>query len=207
MDIYANGKNIPTYSFANLFTQGEQYADKLYFVVDRFYNDIDLYDCSFLITGLTENDWQADSTLEKEPLGDKIRLTWTVSPNFTANSGMLKLCIRAALTPEYGAAVILKYTMPPVFVRPALNGQNGPLPESGEQAVSQINAATSDGLDELQQKIDSFTADFVTPLSNRIAALEAAIAAMPGICAVTQAQYDVMQHDPNTLYVIIEEDE
>ena len=35
MEIYAKGKNIPTYDFGDLFIQGERFADTIVFVVDR----------------------------------------------------------------------------------------------------------------------------------------------------------------------------
>ena len=95
MEVFAKGKNIPTYSFGNLFTQGERSADTINIVVDRFYNDTDLSSCSFMMTGLTEDGWEVNQVISsRRATADKVYLKWKVSGDFTINSGKLKLELR-----------------------------------------------------------------------------------------------------------------
>ncbi|MBR6985221.1 MAG: hypothetical protein IKH75_17150 [Ruminococcus sp.] len=203
MEVYANGKNIPSYQFGDLFVQGEKFADTINFVIDRTYNGIDLVNCSFCIKGLTSENWEVEQVLPYMQLigSNKISLAWNVSDNFTFNSGTLQLEIRASM----GDAVIIKYSMPPVQVKPAVNGKNGPLPETVEQAVSQITEATAAGLARLQQLMDEFDLDTVSARLDRIEEETATYLARPEVIAMTRSEYEAAQHKENSLYVITEE--
>lgn len=124
MEIFAKGKNIPTYAFGNLFVQGENFADTICFVIDRYYNGRDLMDCSFIIRGVTEENWEVDQILFGEADDDKIRLEWSVSNEFTHNSGTLSLELSASVQNEYGDEyTVIKFDMPPVCVKPTINGK------------------------------------------------------------------------------------
>lgn len=232
MEIYARGKNIPSYPFGNLFVQGENLADAIVFVVDRYYCGKDLSLCTFAIRGVTEGNWEADQVLPMEVGVRTISLTWRVADTFTCNAGKLRLELRASEIIEGETHTVIKYSMSPVEVAPTVSGQNGPLPESAEQAVSQINEAVGDGLIELQQKIDSFD---VTPYEQQIAGETAAgieliqqkidsfdlseieqrldgidsdistLYARPKIIPLTRAQYDALAQKEAALYVIIGE--
>ena len=233
MEIYARGKNIPTYAFGNLFTQGENLADEIVFIVDRYYCGKDLSLCSFAIRGVTEDNWEANQVLPMEVDVKTIRLTWRVADTFTYNAGKLALELRASEIIEDVAHTIIKYNMPPVEVAPTISGQNGPLPETAEQAVSEINEAVSDGLDELQQKIDSFDLtpyeeqleaeteadlallqqkidDFdLDAVEDRLDDMDVSIAALiarPKIIPLTRAQYEALVTKEDALYVIIGEE-
>ena len=232
MEIYARGKNIPTYAFGNLFTQGENLADVIVFVVDRYYCGKDLSLCTFAVRGVTEENWEADQVLPMEVDVKTLRLIWRVADTFTYNAGKLMLELRASEIVEGDTHTVIKYSMPPVEVAPTISGQNGPLPETAEQAVSEINEAVGDGLTALQQKIDSFD---ITPFEDQLAAETAAdlallqkkiddfdldavedrlddidddisaLYARPKIIPLTRAQYDALVQKENALYVIIEE--
>ena len=206
MEIYAKGKNIPTYDFGDLFIQGERFAVTIVFVVDRVYSGIDLAGCAFIMSGVTSEGWQAVQALSKEIGEDKIRLTWNVSEDFTLNSGQLRLSLRAS--EEYGSEDhIVKYSMQPVNVLPVPNGRNGPLPETAEQLISQINEAAAAGLESIQEEIDAFDLEAVEARLDQIEADTATYLARPEVIPMTQEEYDRTVHKQNSLYVIIEEDE
>lgn len=125
MEIIAKGKNIPTYEFANLLIQGERLADTIVFVVDRIYNGYDLADHSFVISGVTAAGSEATQALEKTVGDENIRLIWPVTEDFTADAGMLQLCMTAS--PEYGEIThVIRYAMQPVNVRPFPAGETRP---------------------------------------------------------------------------------
>lgn len=203
MEVYAKGKNIPTYQFGKLFIQGEKFADTINFILDRTYNGTDLAECSFCIKGLTSEHWEVEQILPYIQLigSDKIRLEWRVSDDFTFNYGELQLELRASM----GEAVIIKYDMPPVCVKPAVNGRNSPLPETVEQAVSQITNAAAQGLAQIQQLIDSFDLETVSARLDRIEEDTATYLARPEVIAMTRSEYEAAVHKPNSLYVITEE--
>ena len=232
MEIYARGKNIPTFAFGNLFTQGENLADEIVFIVDRYYCGKDLSLCTFAMRGVTEENWEADQVLPMTVDVSTLRLTWRVADTFNLNAGKLMLELRASEIIEGETHTVIKYNMPPVEVAPTVSGQNGPLPETAEQAVSEINEAVGEGLIQLQGKIDSFD---LTPYEQQIAdeteaaiadiqheaeeydiadillrlgAAEASIAALaarPEVIPLTRAQYEALATKADALYVIIGE--
>ncbi len=206
MEVFANGKNIPTYSFGNLFTQGERSADTINIVIDRYYNNIDLNECSFLMAGLTEDGWEVNQVIgERRATIDKVYLKWKVSGDFTINSGKLQLELRAYRMENGEARTVIKYNMPAVYVNPSTNGKNGPLPETCEQAVGNITTATDEGLQAIQEKIDGFNIDEVSRRLDSMEADTAVYLARPEVIAVTQKEYDSSEHKKNSLYVIIKE--
>ncbi|MBP3309674.1 MAG: hypothetical protein J6L05_02540 [Ruminococcus sp.] len=206
MEIYAKGKNIPTYAFGNLLTQGEHLADTICFIVDRFYNNTDLSVCDFAIRGLTAGDWEVSQPLIAEVIGEKIRLKWTVGNSFTINSGRLALEIRASQYSEDEEKLIVKYVMQPVYVNPTPNGKNGALPETSEQAVSAINAAVAEGTEQLGQLMDSFNLEEVEKRLDKMEADTAVYLARPEVIALTKSEYDSTFHKSDSLYVIVGED-
>ncbi len=206
MEVFANGKNIPTYSFGNLFTQGERFADTIDIIIDRFYNDTDMNEYSFLMTGLTEDGWEVNQVIgERRATVDKVRIKWKVSGDFTVNSGKLQLELRAYYMKDGEAHIVVKYNMPAVYVNPSTNGKNGSLPETFEQTVGNITYATEEGLRAIQEKIDSFNIDDVSRRLDNMEADTAVYLARPEVIAVTQKEYDSSEHKKNSLYVIIKE--
>ncbi|MBQ9894546.1 MAG: hypothetical protein IJM38_04095 [Ruminococcus sp.] len=206
MELYAKGKNIPTHPIGRLFTQGEKFGDKININLNRFYDGIDTSGFSFAVHGLTSDGWEAVNALTKIVRNDKIVLEWDVSSDFTLNSGKLDLELRASGTFR-GMERILKFNMPSVEVIPTVNGRNGPLPETGEQLISQINAAAAAGLQEIRSEIEAFDLEAVEERLDNIEADTAIYLARPEVIPVTQAQYDQSVHKQNALYVIVEEDE
>lgn len=212
MEVYAQGKNIPTYSFAHLFVQGENCADTLTFVVDGSYGGNDLSSCDFCIVGISDERWESRQVLLPEICGDKIRLPWKVSNTFTQNSGKLELELRASR----GDELVLKYEMEPVYVRAALSGENAPTPDMAEQVISDIIRTAADGmadvaeaknsaLDELQTKMDEFGIEETEERLDKMEADTAVYLARPEVIALTQAEYDRLTPKTDSLYVIIQE--
>lgn len=113
MILQANKKFIDTSHVAHLLTAGEKYADKLVFSVERFYQETDLSGCLFVMRGVNSAGNLALETLSQEVMETEIRLTWNVSPAFTAVSGMLALEI---VCYDNGDR-ILKYTVTPMQVK------------------------------------------------------------------------------------------
>lgn len=113
MILQANKKFIDTSHVAHLLTAGERYADKLVFSVERFYQETDLSGCLFVMRGVNSAGNLALETLSQEVMETEIRLTWNVSPAFTAVSGMLALEIVCYDNSDR----ILKYTVTPMQVK------------------------------------------------------------------------------------------
>lgn len=113
MILQANKKFIDTSHVAHLLTAGEKYADKLVFSVERFYQGTDLSGCLFVMRGVNSAGNLALETLSQEVTDTEIRLTWNVSPAFTAVSGMLALEIVCYDNSDR----ILKYTVTPMQVK------------------------------------------------------------------------------------------
>lgn len=216
MEIYAKGKTIPTYGFGNLFTQGEHFADIIHIIVDRYYCGKDLSLCTFVLRGVTEENWEIEQILIPEVHERTLKLSWKVSDSFTHNAGRLALELRASETIDASNYTIIKYDMAPVTVRPTISGQNGPLPETAEQLISEINEAASDGVSSindaaaadlalLQQKMDDFNLEEVEERLDQMEEDTQTYLARPEVVALTREQYDAITPKHNSLYVIIRE--
>ena len=201
MIIHAQGKNIPTYTFCDLLIQGESAADTITFVLDRFYEGIDLGGCDFCIRGQNEDGYEIEQTLTTVTKGTTITVKWVIGSDFTNCAGKLLLELRA----NYHQELILKYNMQPVNVKPCVNGVNAPLPDTAEQAVSQINSAVAAGLAELEEAMDSFDLDTVRYRLDQMDRNIAIMLARPEVIPVTAEGYEQIAHKQNSLYVIIKE--
>ncbi len=206
MELTAQGKNIPTYPIGNLFIQGECFADTIYITVDRYYDRWDLSECTFSIKGETESGEVITSALLFKPMETKLRVIWQVSNLFVQNAGRLMLELKASNVVNGTVKCVVKYDMPPVFVKPALEGTNEVLPDTSEQIIAEINEAAADGLAEIQAEIDAFDLDSVNQRLDNMDAECDAFLARPEVIPVTQEEYDSSEHKSNSLYIIIEED-
>lgn len=207
MEIYAKGKNIPTFAFGNLFTEGECFADTITFYIERFYNGIDLMDFSFLIKGVNESNYEAVQSLFPKDCGDYIALEWSVSSYFTVRAGKLELELRASNGKSEPENIVVKYAMPPVYVNPSPEGTNAVVPDTAEQLMSGIADAVASGVTEIQETIDSFD---ITAVEERLDNMDENISvflARPEVIPVTRSEYDTTAHKQNSLYVIVKEAE
>ena len=201
MIIHAQGKNIPTYTFCDLLIQGESAADTVTFVLDRFYDGIDMSDCDFCMRGQNEDGYEIEQTITPISGENTITLNWVIGSGFTNCAGKLLLELRANRDEE----LILKYNMQPVNVKPCVSGVNTPLPDTAEQAVSQINSAVADGLAELEEAMESFDLDTVRYRLDQMDRGIAEMLARPEVIPVTAEDYEQIAHKQNSLYVIIKE--
>lgn len=205
MEIYAKGKNIQTYPFSTLFKQGEKFADTITFYIDRYYNNIDLYTCSFMLRGINANNGEAEQILLPEICNQYIKLNWNVSDYFTIVSGKLELELRAYKSVSEASGVIVKYKMPPIYVCPSPLGENIPTPDVEEQILNEISSAVSEGLTDIQQLIDSFD---ISAVEERLDEMDSEISifmARPEVIPITQSEYDAIVKKENALYVIVEQ--
>lgn len=228
MNVFSRGKNIPTYSFGNLFIQGEKFADTINFSLERFYNDSDIGDYKFMITGLTEDGFEVSQVIIPEVEDNTVNLEWNVSENFTARAGKLRLELRAFKETNGEINTIMKYDMSPVNVKPTINGINEPIPETSEQFINNMAVVTGECLEQLQDSVNSANValqDVVNNFNvwvqgqinsfnleetkNRLDKMEADTAvylARPEVIPVTRSQYNSTVHRKNVLYVITGED-
>lgn len=203
MNIYANGKNIQSYPFSSLFVQGERLADTIFFYVARQYEGNDLSACSFMIRGLNENNEEAIQPLIPSDSGDYICLEWKVTDYFTAVSGKLELEIRAVKEKNNETQLLVKYTMPPVFVKSSPTGENTPLPDTTEQSINAVTTAAADGVAQIQAAGEELQLD---ALKDRLDSMDINITrflSYPKIVPITQQEYAYESHNSNDLYVII----
>lgn len=218
MEVFASGKNIPTYSFGNLFIQGEKFADTIIISLERFYDNSDISGYKFMVAGLTEDDYEINQVIMPESTDEKfIRLKWNVSGDFTAQAGKLRLELRAFEETDSGINIIIKYNMPAVNVKSTINGINESLPDTNEQFINSISALTADCMEQLQgsinnfniwvqEKIDSFSLEETEKRLDSIEASTAIYLARPEVIPVTRSEYNSTVHKKNALYVITGEE-
>lgn len=134
MILKANQKYIDTSSIAHLLVNGEKNADTINLQVDRYYHDIDLSTCDFILRAVNENQNLIDQTLEKSINDDTIILKWVINEYFTAMDGKLLLEIRAI----EGDNLILKYVMSPIYVKSSATGEGLPSLDTVEKALDDM---------------------------------------------------------------------
>ena len=134
MILKANQKYIDTSNIAHLLINGEKNADIIHFEVDRYYHDIDLSTCDFILRAVNQNQNLIDQTLEKSINNDAIILKWVINEYFTAVDGKLLLEIRAI----EGDNLILKYVMSPIYVKSSATGEGLPSLDTVEKALDDM---------------------------------------------------------------------
>lgn len=134
MVLQANQKYIDTSRIAHLLVNGEKNADIINLQVDRYYHDIDLSTCEFILRAVNENQNLIDQTLNKSIFEDNITLKWTINEYFTAIDGKLLLEIRAI----EGDNLILKYVMSPIYVKSSATGEGLPSLDTVEKALDDM---------------------------------------------------------------------
>lgn len=113
---------------------GEKNADVITFQVDRYYHDIDLSTCEFILRAVNENQNLIDQTLDKSINDNIIILKWSINEYFTAVDGKLLLEIRAI----EGDNLILKYVMSPIYVKSSATGEGLPSLDTVEKALDDM---------------------------------------------------------------------
>ena len=172
MEVFAKGKNIPTYPFGNLFIQGEKLADTITISIERYYNGFDINEYKFMIVGLTEDGWEINQVLISRTADNKyVRLKWNVSGDFMVNSGKLRLELRVFKEVDGEVHTMIKYDMPSVYVKPTISGKNEPLPDTEEQFINNITLFTAECMEQLQE----YTVTTETSLQNTVESFKSEI--------------------------------
>ena len=92
-----SNKKIDVYPLANLLRQGENNADTILMQLPPSYGDIALKELVFMIQGDSKKGTRATQILEKEINDSGVLLRWTVSKDFTAVAGDLRLILKGYL--------------------------------------------------------------------------------------------------------------
>lgn len=203
MVINANGKNIDTMPFQNLFVQGEKLSEKIVFRIQRSYGDKDLFSCIFIIKGTNENNETAEQVLKVNDFESYLELEWNVSSLFTNVSGKLYLEIQALSIIDDEVSYVLKYILPVIYVKESLTGENIPTPDVQEQVISEINDVVADGLSKINTAIESFD---ISEVEKRLDSAEQSIDNLLSdikIQALTLDEYNSTSHSENVVYIIV----
>ncbi|MDE6019852.1 MAG: leucine-rich repeat protein [Ruminococcus sp.] len=158
MVLTAQGKFIDTSPIESLFTQGEKYSDRIYFVLPPVNNDVDVSGCTFVMRTVASDSSMTETMLDVQYESEQILLTWNIPETVTAVAGMLQL----ELVGSRGSDVIIKYKMPAIFVKGAVMGGSLPVPDIIEEKLAQMN----DILAQAQAKLEeakSIAADIIDP--------------------------------------------
>ena len=186
MKLVAEKKMINSSPMYYLLTEGEHRADTIEFVVDRYYDEISVENCTFIIKGINSKNNQVEQVLEKTMGEDKVTLKWSINEEFTAVAGMIELEIRGVIKMLEKEILVIKYSMSPIEVRGT--GKGSELPDVGliEQAINSLQITVGEGITNIQ----TFVNQQITSLG------------YPYII-LTQAEYDNLSViDETKLYVI-----
>lgn len=92
-----SNKKIDVYPLANLLRQGENNADTILMQLPPSYGDIALKELIFMMHGDSKKGTRATQILDKEINDSGVLLHWTVSKDFTAVAGDLRLILKGYL--------------------------------------------------------------------------------------------------------------
>ena len=92
-----SNKKIDVYPLANLLRQGENNADTILMQLPPSYGDIALKELIFMMHGDSKKGTRATQILDKEINDSGVLLRWTVSKDFTAVAGDLRLILKGYL--------------------------------------------------------------------------------------------------------------
>lgn len=97
INLQVNGKQIDTIPIINLLRQGENNADTILMQLPPSYGDIALKELIFMMHGDSKKGTRATQILDKEINDSGVLLRWTVSKDFTAVAGDLRLILKGYL--------------------------------------------------------------------------------------------------------------
>ncbi len=150
MELKVIGKRLFTERIDKTITEGEYNADVIGITLHRFHDGKDLSEYSFRITAYSEDgEAMAEQVLSKDPAEEtSIRLVWTVTPDFAAESGLLTLTL-AGVSPDNSAQI--KFTSSPVRIN--ADGRAEFIPEKtvAEQYMNQIQLEVQKALDAAER--------------------------------------------------------
>ena len=188
----AQGKFIDTKQIERHFTQGESFSDRIYILIDKVNNDIDVSECTFIVRTSSSDGCMTETLLSKNVQEETILLTWEVPDTVIAVPGRLYL----ELVGSHNEAIIIKYKMPPIFIKEAVMGTNIPVPDAVEAKLAAMNEMLEDAAEiaevigkeggAVQEVIDARTGSIV---QNTFSSLAARLNADFGTC-ITQGELE-----------------
>lgn len=144
----SNGKEIDTRPIRYLATEGEKNADVICIEINRYYSNVDLSGCTFVMRGVNANGEISEQVLTKRTENNVIILEWQITEAFTAIPGRLQLELRGMSDDT----LIIKYRMQPITIHCSVNGTGKPSPDVAEQILSQMEQML-DAAQELTAKM------------------------------------------------------
>lgn len=164
MELKVIGKRLFTERIDKTITEGEYNADVIGITLDRYHDGADLSEYSFRITAYSEDgEAMAEQVLSKDPADEKyIRLVWTVTPDFAAESGLLTLTL-AGVAPDNSAQI--KFTSSPVRIN--ADGRAEFIPEKtvAEQYLNQVQLEVQKALDAAERAEEAASQTFEVPVA------------------------------------------
>ena len=206
--LYTQNKNLLTSPIRSLVRNGENNADVITIVIDRYYGGYDLSEFGFVMEGLTSMDTLSVQTLTVESSEDSVSLLWTVTSDFTAVSGSLKLTLKA-MSSDQSVCIIFDGGE----IEVAGKSSEDYLPtETGEQLLQQIEEliASFDGKIQTiaEQKVNSAIEECNIPslVKNEIPDNIVTSDSVKTLITLTQEEYDALEStDSEAFYIILDE--
>ena len=135
MQLTAKGKFIDTADICGLFTQGEKYADRIHVLVDTVNNDVNVSDCTFVMRTVASDGSMTETLLQKQIQETQLSLLWDIPETVTAVPGPLQL----ELVGSRESVNIIKYKMPPIYIKEAVMGAGLPVPDVIDEKLARMN--------------------------------------------------------------------
>ncbi len=151
-ELTAQGKFIDTASIKTLLTQGERYADKIRITLSTINNETDISGCTFTMRTVAFDGSMTEAILTKEVAEGFVNLIWIPDEQTTAVAGVLFPELIGSVTDQ----IIIKYKMPPIYIKEAVMGSNVPAPDIVEAKLAQMNAIL-ERAEELYGQFDNDT--------------------------------------------------
>lgn len=129
-------KFIDTKEIKYLLTQGEKNSDMIQFLLKTKNNDVDISECTFILRTVASEGSMSETALAKAVTGENIALLWKIPDTATAVAGMLRM----ELIGIKENATIIKFKMPPIYVKEAVMGSNVPIPDIVDEKLAQMNS-------------------------------------------------------------------
>ena len=158
MILKETNKHIYTSSLKGIVTQGEDLADKPIISLNRYYQDLDLSEFNFVMTGIT-NKVNIKQNLLKVFDDKFVNLTWKVDTDFTSAPGEVALSLEGY---NEDMTVLIKYTVDSVVVIKSISGEYLPPLDSIEKALLEVQ----EGVRVTNANVVKTNADVVITNSN-----------------------------------------
>ncbi|MBE6836772.1 MAG: hypothetical protein E7509_02085 [Ruminococcus sp.] len=190
-------KDLITSPIRSLVRTGENNADSIIIEADRFYNGYDLSQFGFVMEGRNSADTLAVQTLPLTSDNETVKLAFTVTSDFTAVSGPLKLTLKAVNSDNNTCIIFTGGEIDVVG-----NPNEDCLPaEIGQQLLLQIEEAIASFEGQIQNIASEKVAE---EIEKQLAGNLVKSDTVNTIVSLSQAEYDaITEPDEQTMYVIL----